>query len=268
MDFKTYDIPSASSSLSTITIVNGGGGGGNITNTGFLDLILNNNKIDNGIELDYTTNYGTLGGINSNTAIYLLSTTSGNTSGWIFNNSDIVSGISSNVAAIDTLGNFYGSSISLKNGTNTVPISVDSSGNLCVTGNLYATGNVSAYGVGTSGTSSGGLISTVYNYSNLNGTFLDSNYTDTFNAFTINEINTKITNLSSTTAKIISDKNFVFSQSLPSATWTIIHNLGKYPAVTVIDSANTVVEGAIVYTDINNIIISFSAPFSGTAIIN
>lgn len=40
-----------------------------------------------------------------------------------------------------------------------------------------------------------------------------------------------------------------------------------YPGVTVIDSANTQVEGSVVYTDLNNVTISFSAGFSGKAIL-
>ena len=64
------------------------------------------------------------------------------------------------------------------------------------------------------------------------------------------------------------DKFFTFVQSGASATWTIQHNLEKFPSVTVIDSANNVVYGNTTYTDENNLIINFSAPFSGKAYLN
>ena len=64
------------------------------------------------------------------------------------------------------------------------------------------------------------------------------------------------------------DKNFLFIQSIPSNTWTINHNLNKYPSVTVIDSAGTEVEGNVEHIDTNNTIIIFSGSFSGKAFIN
>lgn len=64
------------------------------------------------------------------------------------------------------------------------------------------------------------------------------------------------------------DKNFVYTQTEALATWNIQHNLGKYPAVMVTDSAGTVVEGLITYTDENNITITFSSGFKGKAILN
>ena len=64
------------------------------------------------------------------------------------------------------------------------------------------------------------------------------------------------------------DKNEVFLQNTASATWTINHSLNKRPAVTVVDSAGTVVEGAITYISDSQIIINFSAAFSGKAYLN
>lgn len=54
-------------------------------------------------------------------------------------------------------------------------------------------------------------------------------------------------------------------QSIASATWTVIHNLGYNPAVTVIDSAGTHCEGGIEYVDPNTLILTFSAAFAGSA---
>jgi len=50
--------------------------------------------------------------------------------------------------------------------------------------------------------------------------------------------------------------------------WTITHNLGKFPSVTVVDSANSVVVGDVDYTNSNILTITFSAAFSGCAFLN
>lgn len=53
-----------------------------------------------------------------------------------------------------------------------------------------------------------------------------------------------------------------------SATWTVTHNLGKFPSVTVVDSANTVVVGNVDYTNSLQLIITFNAAFSGCVYLN
>lgn len=58
--------------------------------------------------------------------------------------------------------------------------------------------------------------------------------------------------------------SFQYVQALPSAVWVIEHNLEFKPAVTVIDSAGTVVFGEVSYSG-QTITISFSAGFSGSA---
>jgi hypothetical protein len=45
----------------------------------------------------------------------------------------------------------------------------------------------------------------------------------------------------------------------------INHNLGFKPNVTVVDSAGTIYEGEITYTNPNSLTVSFSAAFSGKA---
>ena len=64
------------------------------------------------------------------------------------------------------------------------------------------------------------------------------------------------------------DKEFVFNQASAEAEWSIKHDLGKYPSVTVVDSGNNVVVGDVQYVDLNNVIIKFSAAFSGEAYLN
>jgi hypothetical protein len=61
--------------------------------------------------------------------------------------------------------------------------------------NFYATGEVSAYGTGTGTTGGGGIIQTVYSYGNLGGSYLDTDLTNTFNAYTIDKLATRINSL-------------------------------------------------------------------------
>ena len=67
---------------------------------------------------------------------------------------------------------------------------------------------------------------------------------------------------------IIQDLHYTHDQGIPNVVWTINHNLNKYPSAVVVDSAKSVVAGAIDYVDLNNITITFNAAFSGEAYIN
>jgi len=71
-----------------------------------------------------------------------------------------------------------------------------------------------------------------------------------------------------TLASLNDDANFVFTQGVPSATWNITHNLGKFCSVTVVDTSKQIVIGDITYTNNNSLTITFSAPFSGEAFLN
>lgn len=64
------------------------------------------------------------------------------------------------------------------------------------------------------------------------------------------------------------DINYEHRQEVASSVWTINHNLGKIPAVAVIDSGNTIVYGDIVYPDLNTVILTFSSEFTGKAYLN
>lgn len=66
----------------------------------------------------------------------------------------------------------------------------------------------------------------------------------------------------------VGDKHFTYEQTSPSAIWLIDHPLNKKVSVTVTDSANTVVEGQITINDGVKVVITFNAPFTGTAILN
>jgi hypothetical protein len=58
---------------------------------------------------------------------------------------------------------------------------------------------------------------------------------------------------------------FVFNQGSPASLWTITHNLGGYPSVTVADSAGSVGYGAVKYIDPSSLTVEFASSFSGRA---
>jgi|TARA_R110000782_G_scaffold142364_3_gene235065 hypothetical protein len=69
-------------------------------------------------------------------------------------------------------------------------------------------------------------------------------------------------------ALLIADSTYTQCFEMASDVWTITHNLGKFPSVTVVDSANTVVVGNVDYTNSNSLVITFNAAFSGCVFLN
>jgi len=69
-------------------------------------------------------------------------------------------------------------------------------------------------------------------------------------------------------ALLIADSTYTQCFETASDVWTITHNLGKFPSVTVVDSANTVVIGNVDYTNSNSLVITFNASFSGCVFLN
>ena len=59
----------------------------------------------------------------------------------------------------------------------------------------------------------------------------------------------------------------VHDQSSASATWTITHNQGRYPAIDIIDSAGNHVIGDIKHNSVNQAVATFDNAFAGKAII-
>jgi hypothetical protein len=59
--------------------------------------------------------------------------------------------------------------------------------------------------------------------------------------------------------------SYVHTQLLASDTWVVVHNLNFYPNVTVVDSGGSMYEGEIAYNSANQLTLTFSAAFSGTA---
>ena len=59
------------------------------------------------------------------------------------------------------------------------------------------------------------------------------------------------------TKPIIGDITYTHNQSSTSNTWVITHNLHRFPSVTVVDSANTIVQGTVVYNSNKQLTITF-----------
>ena len=57
-------------------------------------------------------------------------------------------------------------------------------------------------------------------------------------------------------------------QLVPSACWTIRHNLDRFPDIRIVDSAGQLCFGDVYYLDSNTIQVRFNAGFSGTAYIS
>lgn len=64
------------------------------------------------------------------------------------------------------------------------------------------------------------------------------------------------------------DANYVHKQTEASDKWIIVHNLNKYPAVSIIDSAGDEVIGNIHYDSLNQVTITFIGAFKGKATLN
>ena len=64
------------------------------------------------------------------------------------------------------------------------------------------------------------------------------------------------------------DKNFVFNQAVASATWTVQHNLDKFPSCTMVLSTGQQGYGDVTFIDENNLTITFAGAESGKAYIN
>lgn len=58
---------------------------------------------------------------------------------------------------------------------------------------------------------------------------------------------------------------YVHTQGVASNVWTINHNLNGEPTAVVLDSAGTQCEGTFSYPSKNQMVITFTSAFSGTA---
>jgi hypothetical protein len=71
-----------------------------------------------------------------------------------------------------------------------------------------------------------------------------------------------------TPEEVIAITSYTHSQLAPFSTWTITHNLGFQPNVTVFDTALTMIEGNVVHNSANSLTIQFSAAISGSAVLS
>lgn len=62
--------------------------------------------------------------------------------------------------------------------------------------------------------------------------------------------------------------NYVHDQQVASASWVVVHNMGKKPSVSIVDTADDEVIGEVKYNSNNQLTITFSSPTSGKAYLN
>jgi hypothetical protein len=61
--------------------------------------------------------------------------------------------------------------------------------------------------------------------------------------------------------------SYVYQQATPSNEWTVTHNLGRFPKVTIIDENNEIINAYVRYDSENQVTIKFSEPVRGTALL-
>jgi hypothetical protein len=83
---------------------------------------------------------------------------------------------------------------------------------------------------------------------------------------TVSDTSNVITTTSS--VAVVGGATFTHSQPSSSSTWTITHNLGRFPSVTIVDSAGNVQIGEVLYTSSNSITVTFASAFGGYAYLN
>lgn len=67
---------------------------------------------------------------------------------------------------------------------------------------------------------------------------------------------------------VLAPNHYLHFQATPEVVWTITHNLGFNPGVTVVDSTGRQVEGDVVHLSANTVEISFTAAFAGSAFLS
>ena len=115
----------------------------------------------------------------------------------------------------------------------------------------------------------------VYNVTAITQDSSETNFYDL--SLTHASSNGNLNNLKSYSISVLSagDKNILHTQSSSSNTWTVNHNMGKYPSVSIVEcdpTANEVdgdlVIGEVTYNSINQLTIKFASDIRGVAYIN
>lgn len=78
-------------------------------------------------------------------------------------------------------------------------------------------------------------------------------------SFTLNQTQDAVINLPTT---------YIHEQGIASATWTINHNLNKFPAVSIVDSAGNEIIAEVKYEDLNTCIVTMTGASKGKAFLN
>jgi hypothetical protein len=90
--------------------------------------------------------------------------------------------------------------------------------------------------------------------------------TDTDGLAIVSESQSTVSATSGTS--VVEPSTYVHNQSSPSSTWAILHNLGRRPSVTIVDSAGNAQIGEVLYNSDNQITVTFAAAFGGYAYLN
>ena len=64
------------------------------------------------------------------------------------------------------------------------------------------------------------------------------------------------------------DKTYIFTQTEPTMEWVIKHNMGKYPAIMIVDDDKYQVWAEIQFIDLNTVKAMFTSEFTGQAFLN
>jgi hypothetical protein len=73
------------------------------------------------------------------------------------------------------------------------------------------------------------------------------------------------TNVQAAIEEVRELSRYVHTQLSASQTWTINHNMRFHPSVSIVDTGDTHIIGEITYTTLNQVIVTFTSPFSGKA---
>jgi hypothetical protein len=68
--------------------------------------------------------------------------------------------------------------------------------------------------------------------------------------------------------KVGTAATYTHTQSTNSATWDIVHNLGKRPSVTTVDELGNEIDGYVVWNSDNQVTVYFSPAAKGFAYLN
>lgn len=63
----------------------------------------------------------------------------------------------------------------------------------------------------------------------------------------------------------VSGSAYLYTQTAPAAVWTINHNLGLRPAVTILDAGGNEIEADVTHPSANQLVIRFAIPIAGLA---